>query len=500
MTTAAVYLRVSTDDQASGDAVSLDAQRDLCRKYAASHGFTVTGEYVDAGESAFKQDHQRPAFERLLADAQAGRFENVIVWKADRFSRRAADAFPLLARLERCHVKLHSTQEDLTNWLLSAITFVVAENESRNTSARVKAALQDRVEQGLWPHSSTSSWGVIPQPDRTVRFDPLIAPVITEAFRRSLAGASSGSITHWLRHELGYRKSKGSVFRILRNPIYAGLIRWKGNTYEGQHEGLVDKETFFAVQERLSRNRRPGPSGVSEFAIAGLVYCAICGSSMRIARTKKRLVNEIKPYAYFRCEGGHSDGSPAMYVSAAALDAYVSDDVRQRFLAEDAISLLEEWVREGMASVDNATTNQRSALTRQKERLQTQLDRAFDLLVQGTIAPEVYQPQEARLRSAIAVLEKELAGVDESTVRPAKGENLVRQLHRLPEVLSNSAPAILNPYLRLLIERIDVAGKRPTGWSIAYFGAESSRVGLEGNPTTTIREQLQTLLDLSATI
>ncbi|MBK6559956.1 recombinase family protein [Candidatus Amarobacter glycogenicus] len=91
----AIYVRVSTTEQTLGH--SLVTQEDACRKFAETLGLGDIVVYSDAGFSA--KTSNRPAFQRLLDDADAGRIGAVIVWKGDRFARNRLDA--LLAK-ERC--------------------------------------------------------------------------------------------------------------------------------------------------------------------------------------------------------------------------------------------------------------------------------------------------------------------------------------------------------------------------------------------------------------
>jgi len=84
---AAGYRRVSMKDQVEG--FSLDAQEGNITRYVESHGWELVDIYIDAGISA-KKGSRRPAFERLIKDAQSGKFDVVVVDKIDRFYRHLA--------------------------------------------------------------------------------------------------------------------------------------------------------------------------------------------------------------------------------------------------------------------------------------------------------------------------------------------------------------------------------------------------------------------------
>ena len=94
----ALYLRVSTAEQAKGH--SLDSQRDTLRDWARAEGWNAVSEYDDPGASGTSVD-RRPGFLKMVDDAEAGRFDAVLVLKLDRFARNRGDAAIYRERLER---------------------------------------------------------------------------------------------------------------------------------------------------------------------------------------------------------------------------------------------------------------------------------------------------------------------------------------------------------------------------------------------------------------
>ena len=109
-TVAAVYVRVSSKEQVEG--YSLDAQRRACRDFCMARGYTIVADYADEGVSAHTDNlAKRPAFSRLLDDAEAGRFGVIVVHKMDRFARKLRVALECLEQLGRAHVGVVSVSE-----------------------------------------------------------------------------------------------------------------------------------------------------------------------------------------------------------------------------------------------------------------------------------------------------------------------------------------------------------------------------------------------------
>jgi len=106
----AIYARVSSQEQAI-EGVSIEAQVAALKAYAKSQGWEIADEYIDGGYSGGTDD--RPAFKRLLLDAERKRFNIVAVCKLDRFFRNLRLLLNYLYGLEQLGIKFVSTQEGL---------------------------------------------------------------------------------------------------------------------------------------------------------------------------------------------------------------------------------------------------------------------------------------------------------------------------------------------------------------------------------------------------
>lgn len=107
---AAIYTRIAAQE-AGQERLSLREQRTGAEEYARARGWRVTGIYQDTGYSGRRLG--RPALTRLLADARAGAFDVVIVWRLDRLMSGTAPMLRLLERLERRGVSVNSVSEGI---------------------------------------------------------------------------------------------------------------------------------------------------------------------------------------------------------------------------------------------------------------------------------------------------------------------------------------------------------------------------------------------------
>jgi site-specific DNA recombinase len=306
---AASYIRVSTDEQAN-EGHSLDAQRTVIAEFGRSRGWTLGSEYLDAGLSG--KDGDRPALQRLLEDADAGRFELVIVHAIDRFYRNLQGLLSALDRLNQAGVGFVSITENLdftTPWgkLTLAVLGTLAEIYLDKLSAETSKGKLARAQKGLYNGTIPFGYcrgncstcadpngpGYCPccggpdlgeeEPSYALWPHPVESVAMRLAFDwYATGGYSDGDIARRLnRHEhcledggvIRFRTKgrpgrshpgpfcKESVRSLLKRPFYTGVVAYYGvaeggqkrkqptAVYPGQHPALVDQATFDRCQE-----------------------------------------------------------------------------------------------------------------------------------------------------------------------------------------------------------------------------------------------------------
>ncbi len=149
---AAIYARVSTDEQVDG--TSLGTQLSRSRAYAAAHGWEIAGEYVDEGVSGARAT--RPALDRMMAEARRGRFGVVVVAKLDRFGRSVRHLSALLGELDDLGVQFVSVAENIdgstsVGRLQRTLLSSFAEFERDRIRERMMDGIMAVAREGYWP-------------------------------------------------------------------------------------------------------------------------------------------------------------------------------------------------------------------------------------------------------------------------------------------------------------------------------------------------------------
>ncbi len=304
-----IYCRVSVVEAADPDQNSIEAQRTTCEHYVQvqrDKGWTVTAVYEDAGFSG--KDMDRPGMRRLLDDVRSGRTDVVVSVACDRVSRSLRHMTGFLSVLEEAGATfVAATQSFDTSTsagsLLLNVLMSFAEFERSICVERTQLRMRSRAQAGRW------NGGMVPLGYDYDRERQLLTPSPTEAdgIRAILDLAIEHGQVSVVRDEANARGYRTKIRRaaeathpqlggrpfthdgikgIVRNPIYAGLIRCGEELFPGVHEPLVTEETWraanHAIDSAADGKRRIGSNGrdVHVHLLKGLVRCGHCGSTM----------------------------------------------------------------------------------------------------------------------------------------------------------------------------------------------------------------------------
>jgi site-specific DNA recombinase len=350
----AIYTRKSSDEGLEQEFNSLDAQREACAAYITSQrhaGWTAVADmYDDGGLSGGTMG--RPALQRLLADIKANKVKIVVVYKVDRLTRSLADFGKIVDIFDGHGASFVSvTQQFNTTTSMGRLTLNMllsfAQFEREIAGERIRDKIAASKAKGMWMGGNVPL-GYDVQ-DRKLIINKSEADTVRLIFRRY---AELGSVT-LLRKELfaqgivskrregaggrlpgGQKLSRGALYLMLRNRIYSGEIKHKGNAYRGQHEAIIDPNLWQAVQDKLATNRQERALGVgaeSPSLLAGLIVDAE-GQRLTPTHANKR----GKRYRYYistsLLDGKKRAGQDTFRLPAGEIEGLVLDRLRA-FLA-----------------------------------------------------------------------------------------------------------------------------------------------------------------------
>jgi DNA invertase Pin-like site-specific DNA recombinase len=270
----AIYTRKSTEHGLEQEFNSLDAQREACEAYIksqASQGWKILPQhYDDPAYSGANLD--RPALKKLLRDIEAGLIDVVVVYKIDRLTRLLADFAKLVETFDARSISFVAvTQQFNTTTSMGRLTLNVllsfAQFERELASERVRDKVAASRKKGKW------TGGTVPlghdSKDKKLVINKTEAETVRTIFRRYLELKSFGRLvadldqrgivtkrrnTKVAKYNGGIPFTYGPLAYLLKNRVYLGEVHHSGKWFKGEHEAIVDRQTFERVQELLKAN------------------------------------------------------------------------------------------------------------------------------------------------------------------------------------------------------------------------------------------------------
>jgi len=352
----------------------------------------------------------REGIERIRRMAERREIDAVAVYDVSRLGRNVRESLTFLAWLADQGVQILSACEQVdtstpAGRLMLTNMLAIAEYRSDEIGRSWSATIARRAERG---HHHGRPLGYTRSGKRMVP-DPVLGPAITETFRRFAAGEPIGAITTYLATIRGRPMISGNVKKLLRNPVYLGQVVAGGEVLPGEHEPLVDAETWAKVQDRLAAEAGTPPRHLAP--TWGLVGLCECPQGHKLQRQPTRLR-----------DGSYQDrlvcgmGRPGVHgkrcegVGRPLLDRVEAEVLRQvaeyaRLLRTDHAARAARLARRANARADRAT------LERERDKARAGMARIARAWAVGEIPDDVYRETMAELRRAESAAAAELARI-----------------------------------------------------------------------------------------
>jgi site-specific DNA recombinase len=313
----AIYTRKSSEEGLEQAFNSLHAQREACEAFIRSQqgeGWRVVeAAYDDGGLSGGTME--RPALQRLLQDIGAGRIDIVVVYKVDRLTRSLMDFAKIVSLFDRHNVSFVAvTQQFNTTSSMGRLTLNIllsfAQFEREVTGERIRDKIAASKRKGMWMGGVTPLGYDVR--NRKLVVNEAEAASVCLIYRRyrelgsvrllkddlDRRGIRSKRRTYADATQAGGMSfARGALYALLSNPIYIGEIAHKGMRYPGQHDAIVDRPVWDAVQEQLRENRAERSNRAGKVAPSPLAGKLFDESGGRLTPSHAR--KDGKRYRYY---------------------------------------------------------------------------------------------------------------------------------------------------------------------------------------------------------
>lgn len=351
-TNAVLYARVSSQEQ-KDTGYSLEAQVDLLRDYADKNNIKVIEEYIEV-ESAKSSGRQK--FTRMVKFINDEKRENrknccrtILVEKTDRFCRNFRD-YVLLDELD---VDIHFVKEGMvyseqnsrsSDKMIMGIKVLIAKHFIDNLKEETAKGLRKKAETGNYPCKAPFGYMNVEKDKKNIIVpDPDTAPLVKKIFNMYASGNYSIKSLSNKLYRTGFfycpstpKFPTSKLNRILKNPIYYGKFRFKGQLYDGKHKALITKKKFEIVTANLYNNGNGKHMDTKrDLLYRGLIQCSECGCLFTGEIHKEK-------YIYYHCSHAKGECSSKEYVKTETIDAAVEkiikkisfDDKKMKFITD----------------------------------------------------------------------------------------------------------------------------------------------------------------------
>ena len=310
--------RVSTLGQVEKNDIPM--QKEACREFVQQHpGWKIVKEFSEKGISGFKVSAKdRDAIQEIQRDALQNKFDILLVFMFDRLGRREDETPFVVEWFVKNGIEVWSAKEGQQRFdthvdkLLNYIRYWQASGESIKTSVRTKTRMEQLTKEGCFTGGGVPFGYRLEYKGRTNKrnqsvgdfvIDPDEAEIVKLIFQKYLyEGYGAQRLCRYLT-EQGIKNRKGrnipttSINRIIKNPIYTGVIR-NGETQSDVLTDLqiIDMETFEKAQQMMAK-RVTHHSDVplntkGRSLLVGNIYCGHCGGRLTLTTSGRKRIRK----------------------------------------------------------------------------------------------------------------------------------------------------------------------------------------------------------------
>ncbi len=298
-----IYARKSTEED-DRQVLSIEAQLVELKEFAAKEKLEIVASFREAKTA---KEPGRIKFAEMLSLIEKGKADGIISWHPDRLARNSVDGGKIIHFVDRGLIRslkfptfwFEPTPQGL---FMLNIAFGQSKYFVDNLRENVKRGLRQKIRNGVWPSWAPVGYANNPK-TRGIDVDSEKSSKVKKIFEMYATGAYPlNTLANWcekkkLLTNAGNKISMSNIQHILQNPFYIGLMRYKGEIFEGKHEPLISKKLFDRCQEVMTKRGKVRPDRKHDFAFLGLMKCASCGCSITAQYAK----GNGGIYTYYRC-------------------------------------------------------------------------------------------------------------------------------------------------------------------------------------------------------
>ena len=510
----ALYERLSRDDDLVGESNSITNQKKYLEDYARKNGLTNILHFTDDGYSGV--NFNRPGFQSLIAEVEAGNVGTIIVKDMSRFGRNYLQVGfyteVLFPQKEVRFIAINNSidSENASDNDFAPFLNIMNEWYAKDTSNKIRAIFDARMKDGKRCSGSIPyGYNRVKGDKQTIAVDPVAAEVVRRIFQLANEGKSPRTIAEILSEEkvmipAAYEKeyhpeqyngqrytdpyiwSISTVRTILNRQEYIGHTVLHKSTvknfknherkeigadehyvFPNTHEPIISQELWDSVQKQRKRVQRASAWGTHSHRLCGYLYCADCGRRMTLQTHYSRTDGSVQ-YS-FRCGGyaSRTDSCTAHGITADNVEALLLSTIKRitRHVLEDEKAFAEEIQAQWNARQEAKPQQSKSDLKRLQKRYDELTDLArglYENFVSGILPERQYRQLMKQYDDEQAELEVKISNLEESISENNKAQldidQFIELIHKYKE-----RDDISDAMFREMVDKIIVHEAEGTG-------------------------------------
>jgi len=412
-----IYARKSTDDE-DRQVLSIEAQLKELHEYAQRENLHVCKEVIEA-KTAKKPG--RPLFNDILFQIERGQAEGVLAWHPDRLARNSVDGGKIIYLIDQKVIKdlrfpTFRFDNNAQGKFMLSIVFGQSKYYIDALSENIRRGIRLKLSKGIWPQWASVGY-LNDRKTRSIIIDQGKAPLIRKAFELYSTGSYTLAGIHERINDLGLktRREKSPAISdyqvMLKNPIYYGVFRYKGETYEGTHEPIITKKLFDKCQQVMQLRGKHKEKQTTAFIFRGLIHCGECGRS---------ITAEVqKGHTYYRCTK-RLVRCTQKYIREEELAAQIKEILQKVSLSDDwTEKILNELIKDKNAAVQSSGLRQQNHAMKIKA-IDEKISKLIDMYLTGNLILAEYQAKKACFINEKKQLHEDFAAESNNWFEPAK--------------------------------------------------------------------------------
>jgi DNA invertase Pin-like site-specific DNA recombinase len=425
MQSAYLYVRVSTDEQ-KRKGYSLPEQEDRLLRYCEQNNIVVKGIFR---EDYSAKNFSRPEWTKLLNALKTRKKkdeENILFIKWDRFSRNIEYAYQMIGILRGINVKAMAIDQPIDfkipeSTVMLAVYLAVPESENTRRALNTLTGMRRAMKAGRCVSAAPRGYQNLSSPDGRKYIAPRQpeAEIMRWIFTELATGNYNAEQVRKMANAKGLKCERNNFWKIIRNPIYCGMIvvppyeNEEIQFVKGLHEPLISESLFYDVQDVLNGNKRKTATktaSIEMLPLRGFLECPDCHRMLTGSASKGR---HGAYFHYYHCTGGCK-----CRFKAATVNEYFENELLNFELSPVTAELFKRIVIDEFQSENHNGLSQRKELAEQIERQEKVLSMARKRFMTEEIDATDFKAIKSECAEELKRLEAKLADL------PGKADSL----------------------------------------------------------------------------